>query len=79
MRDARESDLLQRVRERPPAAFVFIDNSPLLSEVDAWDDFEAHCTRTAAWVRAGYRESARFGHDHVWLRVTSAPVPPPGG
>jgi hypothetical protein len=79
MRDARESDLLQRVRERPPAAFVFIDNSPLLSEVDAWDDFEAHCARTAAWVRAGYRESARFGHDHVWLRVTSATVPPPGG
>jgi hypothetical protein len=72
MREARETDLLRRVRDRPPAAFVFIDDSPLLSDVDAWADFEAHCGRTAAWVRGRYREAARFGHDHVWLPSSAA-------
>jgi hypothetical protein len=67
MREERETDLLRRVRDRPPAAFVFIDDSPLLSDVDAWADFQTHCGRTAAWVRGRYREAARFGHDHVWL------------
>ena len=47
--------------------------SPLITETDAWDDFEAHCPRAAPWVRANYRETARFGHDHVWLRTISAP------
>ncbi|MDP9002468.1 MAG: hypothetical protein M3O46_20440 [Myxococcota bacterium] len=69
IRDANEMDLLARLEARPPAAFVFIDGSPLISEVDAWTDFERHCTRTAAWVAAGYREAARFGHDHIWLRT----------
>jgi hypothetical protein len=68
IRDAHEADLLARVVGRPPAAFVFFDGAPLLSTSDAWDDFEIHCPRSADWVRAGYRESARFGHDRVWLR-----------
>jgi hypothetical protein len=72
MREERETDLLRRVRDRPPAAFVFIDDSPLLSDVDAWADFETHCARTAAWVRGRYREAARFGHDHVWLPSSAA-------
>jgi hypothetical protein len=76
IRDANESDLLARLEARPPAAFVFLDQSPLLSEADAWDDFEGHCTRAAPWVRAHYRESARFGHDHVWLRADLAPATP---
>jgi hypothetical protein len=52
----------------------------LLSETDAWSDFEAHCKATAAWVRGRYRETAHFGHDHVWLRSDIAPAladPPP--
>jgi hypothetical protein len=73
IRDAHEADLLLRVERRPPAAFVFLDQSPLLSEADAWDDFEGHCTRAAPWVKAHYRESARFGHDHIWLRADLAP------
>jgi hypothetical protein len=72
IRDAHETDLLRRLVAKPPAAFVLFDNAPLLSSADAWDDFEAHCPRTAAWVEARYRESARFGHDHVWLREDRA-------
>jgi hypothetical protein len=77
IRTAHEADLLARLEARPPAAFVFLDQSPLLSEADAWDDFAGHCTRAAPWVRAHYRESARFGHDHIWLRTDLAPPAPP--
>jgi hypothetical protein len=81
IRDAHEADLLDRLQARPPAAFVFLDGAPLISESDAWGDFEGHCTRAAPWVRANYHESARFGHDHVWLRsdlaaAASAPDEP---
>lgn len=68
MRDAHEADLLARLQAAPPAAFVFIDASPLMTESDAWEDFADHCARTASWVRERYREAARFGHDHVWMR-----------
>jgi hypothetical protein len=76
IRAAHEADLLARLEARPPAAFVFLDQSPLLSEADAWDDFAGHCTDAAPWVRAHYRESARFGHDHIWLRADLAPAVP---
>jgi hypothetical protein len=72
MRAAHEADLLARIRERPPAAFVFFDEAPTLSQADAWDDFEAHCVDAAPWVRAHYRETSRFGHDRVWLRLDLA-------
>ena len=70
---AHETDLRARLTAAPPAAFVFFDGSPLISEFDAWDDFEAHCESTAAWVHAHYREAARFGHDHIWLRNDLVP------
>ncbi|HEY8041684.1 MAG TPA: hypothetical protein VIF15_17885 [Polyangiaceae bacterium] len=73
IRDAHEADLLARLEAHPPAAFVFLDASPLMTRTDAWDDFETHCFQAAPWVRARYRESARFGHDHVWLRLDLAP------
>jgi hypothetical protein len=73
LRDAHEADLLSRVAARPPAAFVFLDTSPLLTRDSAWDDFQEHCPDTSAWVLQGYRETARFGHDHVWLRKDLAP------
>jgi hypothetical protein len=68
LRAEHEADLLTRLSAAPPAAFVFINGSPLLSSASAWDDFEDHCPETAAWVRARFRETAVFGHDHVWLR-----------
>jgi hypothetical protein len=68
LRDAHEADFLARLTAHPPAAFVFFDGAPLLSQADAWDDFEEHCERAAEWVRARYRQTARFGHDRVWLR-----------
>jgi len=74
LRDAHEADLLARLVARPPAAFVFLDKSPLMTRDDAWDDFEEHCPTAAGWVHARYRETARFGHDHVWLRDDVAPV-----
>jgi hypothetical protein len=74
LRDAHEADLLARLGARPPAAFVFLDTSPLLTRDSAWDDFQEHCPATSAWVSAGYRETARFGHDHVWLRADLAPA-----
>jgi hypothetical protein len=69
MRDANETDMLARLKANPPAAFVFIDGSPLLSDTEAWSDFEEHCSAAAPWVRARYRETASFGHDHIWLRI----------
>jgi len=45
-----------------------MDGVPLLSQADAWRDFEEHCPKAAPWVAARYQETARFGHDHVWLR-----------
>ena len=74
---AHEADLLTRIEARPPAAFVFFDGSPLISELDAWADFVGHCERAAPWVRAHYRETARFGHDHVWLSKDRAPLDAP--
>jgi hypothetical protein len=68
LRDDHETDMLRRLGLRPPAAFVFLDNAPLISETDAWSDFEAHCVRSAAWVRQHYTRTARFGHDQVWMR-----------
>jgi hypothetical protein len=76
MRDAHEADLLARVKAAPPAAFVFIDGSPLMTASDAWEDFAGHCARAASWVRERYRETARFGHDHVWMRRDLAPDAP---
>jgi hypothetical protein len=77
IRDQHEADLLQRLDARPPAAFVFFDGSPLIAETDAWDDFEHHCPRASEWVAARYREAARFGHDHVWLRKDRLPAEEP--
>jgi hypothetical protein len=72
MRDAHEADLLERLRRAPPAAFVFIDRSPLLSYRDAVYDFQEHNPEAAAWVDANYRETAAFGEDRVWLRLDVA-------
>jgi hypothetical protein len=74
IRDAHEQDLLSRLKARPPAAFVLLDGAPLMTERDAWDDFETHCPTASTWVEERYRETARFGHDHIWLRKDLAPA-----
>jgi hypothetical protein len=68
MRDAHEKDLVERLRRAPPAAFVFVDRSPLMSWQGAVEDFEVHCPEAAAWVESRYRQTAEFDGIRVWLR-----------
>ena len=69
MRAEHERDLLARMKSAPPAAFVFLDKSPLLAWEDAEVDFREHCPEAYEWLRATYLESASFDGIHVWLRV----------
>jgi hypothetical protein len=73
LRDAHEKDMLARLEQAPPAAFVFVDKSPLISWQEAWVDFKEHCEKSAAWVEAHYVETAAFDGDHVWLKRDLAP------
>jgi hypothetical protein len=68
VRAEHERDLLARLRQAPPEAFVFIDHSPLMSYFEAWDDFRHCCTDTATWVAERYHPARSFGEVHVWLR-----------
>jgi hypothetical protein len=72
LRDEHETDMLRRLGLRPPAAFLFLDNSPLISEADAYSDFEVHCRRSAAWVHEHYAPATRLGHYQVWLKRDKA-------
>jgi hypothetical protein len=74
VRDSHEADLLARMQVRPPAAFLFIDGAPLLSQRDAWADFVAHCPQAATWILQRYGEVAHFGADHIWLPVDLSDV-----
>lgn len=67
-REAHEHDMLKRLKATPPEAFVFIDNSPLLSEAIAWEDFQKCCVESSIWVESQYKETGTFGVVHVWLR-----------
>lgn len=77
IRDAHEADLVRRLDAHPPAAFVFLDASPLMTDKNAREDFERHCPDAWAWLKDRYVESARFGHDHVWFRKDIAPPAEP--
>lgn len=68
IRDRHLRDFTQRIEERPPAAFVFIDRSPLMSQGDAVTDFSRHCPDAARWVDSNYVEGANFEGIRVWLR-----------
>jgi hypothetical protein len=69
LRDAHEEDFLARLKAEPPAAFVFMDRAPLMTEdEDAWLDFAEHNPSSAAWVMERYKQTAIFGDDRVWLR-----------
>jgi hypothetical protein len=73
--------MLQRLQNKPPAAFVFFDGAPLTSEANAFQDFTEHCTHAAPWVSAHYKQTAAFGEDQVWMRndlvdsVAGTPMP----
>lgn len=69
MRDDHERDLVTRMRERPPDAFLFVDKSPLMSSEDALGDFERHCPTAVTFVLANYRETANYGVIRVWSRI----------
>lgn len=62
------ADALGRLRREPPAACVFIDRSPWMTEPTALADLQRHAPELAAWVTAGYVEVEAFGPVHVWRR-----------
>jgi hypothetical protein len=69
IRDAHEKDLLERLERAPPAAFVFMDRAPLMTDdEDAWNDFLEHNAKAAPWVAEHYKQTAVFGDDRIWLR-----------
>lgn len=74
-RRAHENDMLSRLKDAPPEAFVFIDRSPLMTfNESAWDDFRYCCMESATWVAQHYHAAKAFGDVHVWLRDdTSVP------
>jgi hypothetical protein len=72
IRDAHEADFVARLEKDPPAAFVFIDRSPLITWQDAWVDFQSHVPAAAAWVKEHYRQTAVFDPNRVWLRKDRA-------
>ncbi|MCL2779520.1 MAG: hypothetical protein FWD73_16130 [Polyangiaceae bacterium] len=67
-RDDHENDMLARLEARPPAAFVFIDASPLITYPDAMEDFWYCCAKTAEWVLANYQLAQSFGEFHIWMK-----------
>jgi hypothetical protein len=68
MREAHETDMLERFARAPPAAFVFIDQTPLLTTADATVDFAWHCPRAARWIREHMRYAVTLGTVQIWLR-----------
>jgi hypothetical protein len=72
IRDAHEADFVARLEKDPPAAFVFIDRSPLITWQDSWVDFQSHVPTAAAWVKEHYRQTAVFDPNRVWLRKDRA-------
>jgi hypothetical protein len=80
IRDAHEADFVERLRKDPPAAFVFIDKSPLITWQDAWVDFQSHVASATPWVKDHYVQTAVYDPVRVWLRrdlaVGLAEAPP---
>jgi hypothetical protein len=69
LRDAHEADFLARIEAAPPAAFVFMDRAPLITESDdAWLDFSEHNAKSAPFVLEHYKQTAIFGDARIWMR-----------
>jgi hypothetical protein len=73
-RAGHERDMLARLKEAPPEAFVFIDKSPLITWQDAWEDFKHCCGESALWVAQHYHAARSFDEVHVWFR-DDLPIP----
>jgi len=73
VRTDHERDMLAKLEARPPAAFVFIDGSPLTTYPRALDDFRHCCAESAAWVDAHYHPTQSFEQFHVWLKDGEGP------
>ncbi len=73
-RAGHERDMLTRLKEAPPEAFVFIDRAPLITWQDAWEDFKHCCKDSALWVAQHYHAARSFGEVHVWFR-DDLPIP----
>lgn len=72
IRDAHIAALTRSVRDRPPAAFILVSLSPLMSTSDALVDFEKHCPEAADYMHEHYTNLG--GHPSaVWLRSDLAP------
>ena len=67
-----EADFVARLEKDPPAAFVFIDKSPLISWQDSWIDFQRSVPTAATWVKEHYRQTAVFDPERIWLRKDRA-------
>lgn len=74
----RQLDLVRRLEERPPEAFVLFDYAPFTYPPDAVVDLEQHAPPVASFLHARYRQAARIGTVRVWFR-RDVPVrsPPP--
>lgn len=62
------TDMMTRITDSPPTAFVLIDGSPLMTFSDAMADLEAHQPRVAAFIKNGYQNNHITPHVHVYLR-----------
>lgn len=77
LRDEHVAGLTEAVRAKPPAAFVLVSSSPLMSSSDALEDFEKHCPEAADYMHEHYTDLG--GHPSaVWLRSDLAPPPEAG-
>lgn len=68
MQKAHSTDLAEKIKNRPPGAFVFIEHAPMTSY---WDDgprdFATWCPDASEWMEERYRETIRFGVVRVYL------------
>jgi len=73
----RQLDLVRRLEERPPAAFVLFDHAPFTYPPDAVVDLGQHAPPVAQFLHARYREAARIGTIRVWFRHDLPVLSPP--
>ena len=72
MRTAHRQDFDARIRSQPPAAFILVSLSPLMSSQDALEDFATQCPDTEWAMREYYTDLGGHPTD-VWLRSETAP------
>lgn len=81
LRDAHSEDLFHRIEAKPPAAFVLVDLSPLMTTSDAAADLALHSPAVDAYLREHYTELDTTYPVAVWLRredAQSSPTETPG-